>query len=131
MTRDEALSLADRILALVNARPQTPGREEIAELIDGRVWVGPDGYTYYGAKAAAEIKRELQDGCSRIDWEGRPVEGADRGSYVGWAGRPPQLDFQAGAFVCMTRPEPPEGWELVERGPTPPGGTPVIRCRKL
>ena len=34
MTRDEALSLADRILALVNAQPSTPSREDIASLLE-------------------------------------------------------------------------------------------------
>jgi len=34
MNRDEALTLADRILVLVNSKPQTPGREEIATLLE-------------------------------------------------------------------------------------------------
>jgi len=34
VTRDDALVLADRILALVNSKPQTPSREEIATLLE-------------------------------------------------------------------------------------------------
>jgi hypothetical protein len=33
MTRDEALSLADKILSLINSRPRTPSRDEIADAI--------------------------------------------------------------------------------------------------
>lgn len=34
MTRDEALALADRILALVNSKPTTPSREDLAGLLE-------------------------------------------------------------------------------------------------
>jgi len=59
MTKDEALAAAERVLALVNSRPWTPTREEVAEAIG---YVREAAYAY----PAAFVSFTLRDGLSRL-----------------------------------------------------------------
>lgn len=70
MTRDDALTLADRILALVNAQARTPSREEIAEVI------GWDGLSIQKMIDAGALKKPIvrfvKRGVSAEVWTSAP-----------------------------------------------------------
>jgi hypothetical protein len=95
MTQDEALSIADKVLALINGQPRTPSREEIAELL---MCARPDRQGTFNPTAGFHLAELERNGLyARLAAKGEPKSKEAQGAE--WADALLQLQMHGSVFL--------------------------------